>query len=323
MNIVTSFYKNISENKYVSSSLKNLKKNSIISNGLEIYSIAKDVYETVKNEKIEISKNPENSKNLEKTKIEDIYFSSTKKLTNLENEKIEKRLDYKIMKNLGQNSRKVVYLSKKAKIALQSRISELQNLASKSLKNLKTNFSVLSKYLKMNLEKLFEFSPLVFKDLLESLKIYSEKFMIFNTTILKKIQKTLKLSEILKSTQKKIKELTKILTTNLKSSYEAVIENKKSLKNVFLFSYQHLLLFFSQNYTQLQNLIEINGNLIKTFFKKFEFNIYYSKNECFRPIKSIRGLYEDIMTDRASCDNYDEVTSDDVEVENEVVEKTD
>lgn len=306
MNLVSSLYNNISTNKYVSSSLETIKKNTIVSSGLEIYSIAKEVYETVKNEPEEKSQ-----------KIEEIYLTSTQKLTNSKITKIKKRIDYRIVKVFGEKSRLARELKNSSKKVLKEKIENLNKLIKISYESLKENFTVLSAFLKINLEKLFKSSPQIFKDLLESLQNYSGKFMNFNSSIFKKIQKTLKLTEILNSSEKKLSELKKLLSSNLKSSFEAVVENKKSLKNLFLFSFNHLKLFFSQNWTVLQDVIEINGDLIKSFFKKLEFDVYYSKNECFKPVNAIRGLYEDIMTDRASCENYDEVNSSDGDMEEE------
>ena len=265
--------------------LDKVRTNGVISRGVEIYNIAKEVYNVV------------NSDKGNQDSAEDIYMTAVETITKDSPEAIDKRIDFRAVKATATNLRALRSRAGKYKARAQQKISELRKRAIEilkwgfaELKSIYIRFRVIIFQSKVCNSK--RIRPLVAKlrELKTRLpdiqnKIDRKQFDNLNVDILK--DKSLKALQTLKL----------MIKSSIGYFLSTVAQNDESIKEMASYSYQSARKGISANWSLFVKTLKTNEELLLKYLNDIELEFYYGPGKSIKLADIIREYIEDITLD--------------------------
>lgn len=274
---------NLKNNQYINNGINKFKSNKLVTSSVEVCSIAKEVYASVKNE----DSSPR--------KIEDHYLDATTKVSSVSKEEVENRIDYKMLHKTASTGRKIKKLTKKSTMKLIDEYNELKEKILQFFVNFRSNCTKLFGYIKDNLDTLLEKSPEQMKAMLEQMKKFVVSFYNNNKLFFTKLTDKLKLKEILDYTWRQTVSLKNRISETCSVLRENLSKNTQSVKKLIGFNIEYVKLIFNKNWHLMTKLIKTNEEVLNSYFKTLDVEIYYGEGNIAKPISYLRNLYGELI----------------------------
>jgi len=277
-----------------------VKNNSMIRNGMEIYSIAKEVYNIVNNKESTDMNKSLNS-------AEEIYVAAVHKVTETSEKKIKSRPDYKIVHYGAQTYRKVKSVARGTKKIMKKRFNKVKTFISARVKEVNT----LLKRVYSSCKRRFLDNKLMrserMKNLKLQLKLYQTKTNDLASEIYKQVDNFVGFEECKNYASK----LSNDVITYVNGAKNKVVESKNVIVDVASnniasatkmanYSYYFMKQMVDADVQALRIALDTNKSLLIAYLKNLELEMYYSPDQSIKIIETLKQYANVILKNNTS-----------------------
>ena len=149
---------------------------------------------------------------------------------------------------------------------------------------------------------------------MKSLKNMTQKFYKFNVQLIKRIADCLDLSEVLNYSKQKLGQLKEIISSSSQKVYQIAVLNLDTFKGVGGDSLDCFMKIMTENKKLVVQMLSLNGQILSNFFKKVDYEFYYSKDQSVKPVTLLRGIFNDLSEEKERDENQELVTEEEEEI---------
>ena len=280
--------------------LERMKNNTMVKSGLEVYSIAKEVYNLVNND-------TSSGATKQFQSAEEIYVCAVHKVTDRSEKKIKSRIDYKLVHYTAQTYRKIRSVSRTIAKKIKKRYNQLKSSAAARVKSV--NMMIRRGYSACK-ERFLE-SRLMRSEMLKNLKIkfyhYQNRASVLAKNIYTQVDSFIGFNDCNQYARK--------VTSDIKTYYINFMDKAVDKKNVLvdittnniasaskmaIYSYDFAKKVLMADLQAFMTAVDTNKTLIFTYLKNLELEMYYSPDQSIKIIETIKQYANGILNKDAS-----------------------
>lgn len=265
--------------------LEKVCRNKVVASGLEVYNIAKEVYNLV------------NSNTSAQDTAEDIYLTATKSVTNKPADAITKRLDYKAVKATATKYRTLKTKINSCRNAIHNSCTKVKEQSLKGLrwcfeqlKMVYTRFKECSKQTWLYKTRGVQFFVLRLQRLRNRLATITSKFNKTNTD-------GIGFDELRDRSMQALKTLNAMIKNSIAYFFNTIAQNDESIKETANYSYQAARNGLKTNWQMFLDTLRNQERLLIKFFNDMEFEVYYGRGKSIKLVDTVKEYIEDITLD--------------------------
>ena len=277
-----------------------MKNTSMIRNGIEVFNIAKEVYNIVnKTEPIESNKTL--------ISAEEIYVAAVQKVTQRSEKKIKAQIDYKVVHYSAQTFRKTQSIARSTKKIIKRKYNGVKNTLHTRINQIKGVSSCGYTNCKRKLLNSHMMRSEFMKSIQNQLIYLKMKSYTFVKEIYKQIDNFVGFDEckqIIKNLISNIKnrfdQTLKIITSAKNTTVNIFKNNMTSTSKVAIYSFEFTKRILQADIQALSAAIDTNKELLLGYLKNIELEMYYSPDQSIRLVETLRKYATIILNGESS-----------------------